>query len=424
VPARSALVGFGLLLGACASSGAVKLALYGDLPALRQEIARAERAGELDRGSVTRLADAVARRELAAAKGESGARRVRQLRACTAALSDALGERADASDEVAAEAVLALLAQRRLESDSLVAAYQDATDGAWRSVAARAATSSRDVDRRRRWFIDPDQRVRRAAFEAAFERPDPGDLQHALEAVRLDPDPLVQSLAARVAGAIGGEESVLGLRDRFERADESSRLGIIDAWAMPKSFRTGGERELRRALERDLDVASVAAARALLDRGQRDAAIVGVIEHGIRQGADAARRLAVSIGPLSEPTIVEALLSTSKDADPSISAISLERVAALPKHRENAFRELRSRARVRGAAGDDARAALSRLGDRSIVKELAADVKSAGPWRRQAAALELFDLGQPALTARALADPDPGVRTNVACGVLSRQPQG
>ena len=173
----------------------MKLALYGDLPALRREIARAERAGELDRGSVTRLANAVARRELAAAKGESGARRVRQLRACTVALSDALGERAQASDEVAAEAVLALLAQRRLESESLVATHQDATDGAWRTVAARAATSGKDVDRRRRWFLDPDQRVRRAAFEAAFERPDAGDLPQALEAVRLDPDPLVQSLS-------------------------------------------------------------------------------------------------------------------------------------------------------------------------------------------------------------------------------------
>ena len=223
---------------------------------------------------------------------------------------------------------------------------------------------------------------------------------------------------------IGGEESVLGLRDRFERADENSRLGIIDAWAMPKSFRTGGERELRRALERDLDLASIAAARALLDHGQSDAAIVGVIEHGIRQGADVGRRLAVAIGPLSEPTIVEALLAATKDADPSVSALSLERVALLPKHRDSAFRELRSRARVRGAAGDAARAALSRLGDRSIVEELAADVQSAGPWRRQAAALELFDLDEPALTARALADPDPGVRTNVACGILSRQPHG
>jgi HEAT repeat protein len=266
--------------------------------------------------------------------------------------------------------------------------------------------------------------VRRAAFEAALERPDAGDLPHALEALRLDPDPLVQSLAARLAGVIGGEDSVLGLRDRFERADENNRLSIVDAWAMPKAYRAGGERELRRTLEGNLELVSVAAARALLGHGQRDAAVLGVLEHGIRQGTDIERRLAIAAAPTTEPSIVEALLAASNDGEPSVAAPALERLAALGKHRSRAFRELRQRARVRGEQGNEARAALSRLGDRSIVPALVKDVQSGGAYRRQASALELFDLGEPGLAARALADADPGVRTSVACGVLARKPRG
>jgi hypothetical protein len=398
----------------------VKVALYGDLPALRSEIERADKAGELDRSAVVKLADALARRELAAAQGESGARRVRQLRGCAAPLSDALGERAEGKDDVAAEAALALLAQRKLAAEPLLEAHARDSNGAWRGVAARAAVRRVDVAQRRRGFEDPDQRVRRAAFEAALEAPDAGDLEPALESLRLDPDPLVQSLAARLAGTLGGEAAVLGLRDRYERADGPTQLGIIDAWAAPASFRAGGERELRRVLDLAQDTNSVAAARALLASAPKDAAVIGVLEHAIRDGGDAERRLAIATAPTGDDSIVKALLDAAKDKQPAIAAAAWERLSPLPKHRSDAFRALRALAQVKGAGGDDARAALARLGDRTVVPGLIADVKTAEPWRRQAAALDLFDLGEAAAAARALADPDPGVRTNVACGVLSR----
>jgi len=413
-----------LVLAACSPSATVKVALHGDLPSLRREIERADAAGELDRGAVVKLADALARRELAAAKGEGGARRVRQLRACAAPLSDALGERAEGKDEVAAEAALALLAQRKLAAEPLLVAHAGDADGAWRGVAARAALRRIDVAQRRRWFEDPDQRVRRAAFEAALEAPDRGDLEAALESLRLDPDPLVQSLAARLAGTLGGEAAVLGLRDRFDRADGPTQLGIIDAWAAPASFRAGGERELRRLLGLARDTSSVSAARALLASAPRDAAVLGVLEQAIRDGSEAERKLAIAAAPTSEEPIVKALLAAAKDEEPAIAAAAWERLSRLPDHRTEAFRGLRSLARAKGAAGDDARAALARLGDRSVVPALKVDVKTGEPWRRQAAALDLFDLGEAAAAARALADPDPGVRTNVACGVLSRDFRG
>lgn len=411
-------------ISACSPSSTVKVALYGDLPALQREIERADRAGELDRSAVVKLADALARRELAAAQGASGARRVRQLRACALPLSDALGERAEGKDEVAAEAALALLAQRKLEAEPLLEAHASDANGAWRGVAARAALRRTDVAQRRRWFEDPDQRVRRAAFEAALEAPDPGDLDAALESLRLDPDPLVQSLAARLVGKLGGEAAVLGLRDRYARADGPTQLGIIDAWAAPAAFRAGGERELRRVLELAQDTSSVAAARALLASAPKDAAVIGVIEHAIRDGGDAERRLAIAAAPTDDESIVKALLGAAKDQEPAIAAAAWERLSPLPRHRNEAFRALRSLAQAKGAAGEDARAVLARLGDRSVVPALIADVKTAEPWRRQAAALDLFDLGEASAAARALADPDPGVRTNVACGVLSRDFRG
>jgi hypothetical protein len=421
---RAVLFGAGLASIACAPSSSVQVALYGDLPALRREIERAGKAGELDARAVEELSHAVARRELSSASGEAGARRVRQLRPCALPLSDALGERAERADEAAAEALLALLVQRKVEGEPLVDEYQHAEDGAFRMVAARAALARKDVLRRRAWFLDPDQRVRRAAFEAALERPYPGDAAPALEALRLDPDPLVQSLAARLVGTIGGDENVLGLRDRFERADPTSRLAIVDAWSLPASFDAGGERELRRVLERAQDTASVAAARALLARGRSDAAVLGVLEQAIRNGSDSDRRLAIAAAPVGDPRLVEALVAASKDADRAIGALAHERLASLPKHRELAFGELRALAKQRTEAGEEARAALARLGDRSVVPELVTDVAKAEPWRRTAAALELYDLGAPAAAARALADPDPGVRTTVACGVLSRKKRG
>lgn len=421
---RAALFGLALFSLGCASNGPVRVALHGDLPALRKEIERAARAGELDEPAVQRLSDAVVRRELASANDESAARRVRQLRACVLPLSDALRARAEGSDEAAAEALLALLVQRQVEAEPLVAKYERAEGGAFRMIAARAAVGKKDVLRRRAWFVDPDQRVRRAAFEAALERPDAADAPVALESVRLDPDPVVQSLAARLVGTIGGADNVLALRDRFERADVTSRLAIVDAWSMPAAFSTGGEHELVRVLERDHETASVAAARALLMRGRSDTAVVSVLENAIKNGSETDRRLAIAAAPPNDARLLEALTLASKDPDRAVGALALERLSAVPERREAAVRDLRVLAKQQGSAGAEARSALARLGDRSVVPALVTDVQKAEPWRRTAAALELFDLGSPDLSARALADPDPGVRTTVACGVLSRRKRG
>src|SRR5690606_65419 len=90
----------------CGPSASVKAALYGDLSTLQREIARAERAGELDRDEVVSLAEAVVAREIASASGPSGVQRVRSVRACAKPVLSGLRSRAERRDAIGAEATL------------------------------------------------------------------------------------------------------------------------------------------------------------------------------------------------------------------------------------------------------------------------------------------------------------------------------
>src|SRR5262245_55312961 len=97
-----------LLLGACATTGAVESALRGDLGALRAKLAEERKQGDLDEGRVTEIAHAVAAREIYSGTGRAGARRIHSLRACSAPLLGDLDARADRMDEGGAEATLVL----------------------------------------------------------------------------------------------------------------------------------------------------------------------------------------------------------------------------------------------------------------------------------------------------------------------------
>ena len=407
-----------LLLG-CAPRGPVRAALHSDLPTLQRAVAQAEREGQLDSATVRELADAVARRELQSAKGQSGVRRVRSLRACARPLLPALRERSGQQDEIGAEAMLVRLAQNDVSASGLFERHRSATSGAWRAVAARAALEPRDVPSRRRWFLDPDERVRRAAFEAALAAPDPTDLDPVLEAFRLDPDPLSRSLAARVAGAIGGERSVLGLQDRFTRADEPGRLAILDAWAMKASLEHGGARELRKVAELRRGVVSVSAAQALLRTGDRDGSLVGLLLMAITHGSEVEQRLAITWIPVADARVLPALKVAAAHANAEVRVLALARLLEVPAEAPGAQRSLRAMLAKREAAAAT-RAALAAAGDKSIIAALRSEVKQGHPFRRPQAALALYQLGDAPGAAWALVDADAGVRTTTACGVLAR----
>ncbi|HET9932410.1 MAG TPA: hypothetical protein VFQ35_17015 [Polyangiaceae bacterium] len=408
-----------LAVGGCAPSGPVRAALYGDLPSLREEIRRAERANKLDRAEVKRLALAVAEREAASANGSSGVRHVRSLSVCGSALLPALRRRSEHTDEVAAQAMRVRIALRDVSTASLVKDYTNAREGAWRAVAARAAVAAEDALQRRAWFTDPDQEVREAALEAAAIAPVLEDREALLEVFRLDPDPICRSRAAHAAGALGGEESVLGLADRFARADSDGQLNIVEAWAMPASYSSGGARELRRLASAGNGLPSIAAVEALLRQNDHDGALAGLLAMAIEHGSEEEQRTALQQAPVADERVRGAVERASRDANPNISVLAWSRLLEVPAHSAAATNALRIIAKKPIPAAAEARFTLASVGDASVVPELVAEAQSGAPWSRGRAAVALFRLGQPARAAATLADPDPGVRIATACGIVA-----
>jgi hypothetical protein len=410
-------------LSACGSPNVIESAFYGDLASLKKEIAAAQQSGALDdRGSVEALARAVARRELRSSKGRSAVDRVRDLRLCAKSVLPELEEKARALDDAGAEATLVLGELGERDLTELTRKYAQASSGAWRAVAARGASSRRDGALRRRFVVDPDERVRRQALSAALALRDPADLPTLLEAARLDPDLLNRSFAARAAGHIGGGPAVLALKDLFPRATEGDQLAIVEAWSFPESFKAGGDAQLLRIAESDVGLARIAAAQALA-RSDGSAAPTGnsVLVRAVKEGALDERRLAIRLVPLSTDGAT-ALLDASRDADKHVAMLADARLLHSSSHRAPARERLRALAKESDSVGREARAALAAVQDSSVTTLLRAELSAQEPARRRYAATALMRLGGYSAAAAALADDDPAVRVGVACALLGGAP--
>jgi hypothetical protein len=410
-----------LLALGCGAPAVVQTALRGDLATLQRQIRDRQAAGDLDRGTVVELARAVAAREVRSSKGDLGVRRVRQVRGCAGALLPVLRERAERLDEAGAEAALVLLETGRLDPGALVARYRDASDGAWRAVAARAAVAPKFAQLRRGYMVDPDERVRRAALAAAVAAPDPDDLDVALETTRLDPDALSRSLAAQTAGAVGGSRVALALRDYWARADEPTRLMFIEAWAMPRTFATGGREALLWVAETAGGLPAVAAAHALAEVGGESASAgVGALLRAMREGTVEERRLALRLAPFADADVRAELWKAAKERDRAVQVMALARLVGAPSERERARPELRKLAAGKDTVAVQARAALAAAGDVAMLGPLEQQLRQGTSHERRVAALSLLELGRYAAAAPALADDDPAVRIEVACSMLAR----
>jgi hypothetical protein len=400
----------------CASSGAVHAALNSDLAALRQSIQSEQRGQKLDRGRARSIAEAVASREVYAGSGAGAVARVRSLRACTSPVVPALEARAERQDDVAAEATLVLLAARRLSPDALASRYDDADSGAWRAVAARASVAPERFAKRRRYYVDPDQRVRRAALEAAVEAPAALDEPALLEAARLDPDAMCRSLATRAVGAIGDEHGVRALLDLWERADEDDRLNIVEALGDRRALKAGGRSELTRIAESEHGVPAVAARGLLLRVDPSTAAtMTNLLARDIAEGSADEQELALQTAPLADP-VLKSLHDAAKDADPTVRIAALERLLEVPAERNQAFADLRALAQ--SDATGAARAALARARDPSVRSELVKGLMAPSSQDRENAGLSLITLGDYAHAATLLADDDANVRVAIACRML------
>jgi len=416
-----------LFAAACGPKPPARTALIGNLAELKRDIASAQQAGKLDRDAVVQLSQAVGERELTSAEGRGGASRVRSLRSCARPLRGAMERRARAEDEVAAELTLILLEMHALERPALLSRYVRAEQGTWRAVAARAAVRSFDTDVRKAYFVDPDQRVRRAAFASALEAHEPAELEALLEAARVDPDPQAQSAAVRAVGSIGSERAVLALKDLWSRADDTLRIAIVDAWSAPASFETGGARELALAAESGSGLAAVSASYALARSSGAEAVAANArLRRNIADGSDDEKRLALSVAPLNAETEI-AIAQAGKEASPELRVVALTRLVGVDARRAEALRGLREIVALKAGSESEQRAraeaisALASAGDTSVHATLLKNVQDKDLSTRARAARGLTNLGDYSNAATALADDDANLRSEIACSVLARE---
>ncbi|HEX5101007.1 MAG TPA: hypothetical protein VFV94_15965 [Polyangiaceae bacterium] len=407
-----------LLVPACATIPTVDAALHHDLSTLRRSIAVEQSHGEIDRSRAGKIARAVAAREVYSGVGPGAAARIRSLRACAPPVIDALEARSARQDEPAAEATLVLLANGRVEPEPLAARYEDADSGAWRAVAARASLAPARYLKRRHYFVDPDQRVRRAALEAALQAPAALDKDALAETARLDPDAQCRSLAARTLGTIGGEAGVRALMDLWEHGDADDRVTLVEALGKRAAFAAGGRAELLHIAESERGIAAIAAAGTLLRvEPESGAQAKALLARAITDGSGDEQTLAVTLAPL-DPSLVQALKKAEPAADPVLRVAILARLLQVPAERTRAFTALRTEAKSQSDAAGAAREALARAGDRSVAPRFV-EALGAKEWQvRQGAGLALVSLGDYSHASTLLADDDANVRVAVACSIL------
>ncbi len=422
----------------CATSSIVDTALHGDLRELKQRIKTGQQTGALERDEVEELALAVMEREVYTAQGPRAAERLRSVRGCAGPLTSILQVKAEQATDAGAEAALILLDQGKLNPDNAIEAHAAAKPAAWRAVAARATSEPEYAHLRHRFIRDPDQRVRRAALAASIEAAAPKDTEILLETARLDPDPLSQSLALRALGAIGGERVSLRVRDLWPRADQATRMSMIEAWAMPNAFQSGGKHELARILESEPGILQIAAAQALLrrlprktkgssaaanlaaraDLDLRGLALAKLIA-AIAEGTQAEQRLALRVTPIGADGATAAIKASAHSENPEVRVIALARLLDIPAERKAAQQALYELSQADNSVALQARAALSEAGDVRVRAKLRKQLSAPNARHRTLAAQGLLRLGSYSEAATALADNEADVRTDVACTMLA-----
>ncbi|XXX74990.1 hypothetical protein WMF30_45785 [Sorangium sp. So ce134] len=416
----------------CASSASMRAAEAGRFDELRRALHDELRRGALDSDDARAIARAVAEGEIARATPPSGVDLLREIRTCARPLEDALAERAAGSDAVATAAAMILLEAGLTEPERAKRYANDAAAGrspgknvALRALEARALVGAEDGPVRRARMLDGDQEVRVAALRAAITAADPSDRGALLEAARLDPFPLARTLAIRAAGALGGREVALALRDIWTLSDEPGREAIAEAWAAPRAIDAGGRAQLVWAISTQRGAPAIAAARALVRAGGDGAGeAVSVLVGAIRTSQSRDRVYAILSAPLEDSDVRAALLEAKDDPDDAVAfAVHARYVDAPPRavaarERAAAIAWLTKLASGTSTRAVLARGVLARAGVRSVVPLLERDLQSREIPVREAAGVGLVELGEIPRAALVLADAEPRVRISVACAIL------
>ncbi|MBI5533209.1 MAG: HEAT repeat domain-containing protein [Deltaproteobacteria bacterium] len=405
-------------LAACAGPSALRPARSGDVAALRAALDADLRAGRLTRSAVGDIAEALASHELQSAKGNDALQRVQQVRSCARHLQDGLVERTKGTDLAAPEAALILEQSHLTDFDKWRARSAD-PDPMWRAVGVRTLTDPESANQRRAAMLDPDENVRLAAVRAAEDARDAGDGAQLIDVARLDPNALVRVTAVRALGQLGSPEMVLRLKDMMTNGSDAVRQSIVVAWSWPGMLEAGGQRELILIAETGKDEAAVLAGGILLRLGAetRGTGISTLLKH-IDGSAARARVLAISLAPIDDPAVRQAVSKLSTTPDPEVKLAALTSLARDPAERAKALDGIGSLAASSLPVAAKAKATMARLGDARVTALLLKDGESKVAETRVDAARGLIELGDIARAAMFLADADAGVRTRTACQIL------
>lgn len=433
----------------------------GNVDDFRKNVEARVAEGEVDVGEAQDIARRFMSRQIETARGPSGRGHLDTISStgteCVAAFDGPLARRAEHQDELAARAAMIRLDAGLIEPMSY-AHLLTSSEPHWRAVAARSlgvpspTPHRRGVDDpgdlvraatwRHKLMLDPSTDVRVAVLKASYDAVDPSDVPHALEAARLDPDPEVRRTAIQAIGKIGTREGVIGLMDLWTRADEEERLAIVGAWAATaRGHKELGEQvgctpsetrpdcvawhKLQRISELGEGMPSLVASLELIhdvapnSAGTPEGNAAAVVERMIDDASTRIRVEAIESAPLSWPYLAEAIVAASKGDDARVAVAALARVTELSdKERPDALAALRTHAKERGLAGEEARTALASLGDSQVVPLLSTDASAKSANQRAGAAQGYARLGAMGPALQLLADRDASVRARAACAIL------
>jgi HEAT repeat protein len=266
-------------------------------------------------------------------------------------------------------------------------------------------------------------------MRAAVDASDAADTDALIEAARLDPNPLARTLAIRALGAIGGERVVFALKDIWALADEPRRQVITTAWAAPRAIEAGGRRELLLAAETQKGALGVAAAIAIVRAGGAGSATaLGVLARSIEAGTTRDRIFAINVSPLTAQPIREAVIKAQADSDEAVALAAMARRievtgtgGAKPgtPERSALITKLLKLAANDSALGARVRASLARARVPEVIPLLERHASSKSVDARTTAGLSLAAMGELPRAVGLVADPEPRVRTTVACAILN-----
>lgn len=422
---RFSLILLALVVSACgARSGAIRAARHHNQSELRAELLKARAEGRLNRSLSEDVARALLEGELERSRGRPGAEFVGSLDACSRELRGALDDRTRFHDEAGGAALLLLVEdgaeERRARS------YESDEVALYRVAFARALSRPEDASLRIELYADPDERVRRAALDAAFGSVTQGELFALAETARLDPDPLCQSKALRLLGTVEGPESLSILLDRYASSTEREQLSVLEGIFGQASASKRAQDELFSIATSASGLVRLSAALLLLRvaetsplESERRQTLHNIVTEFARSGAASEQVLALRSLPRGEPETRKLLLTATESTHEDVRLLALERLLSDQSEGRAAEKKLLTLAQSDSPVGRDARDLLGHRGHEQILPFVLRDATHRSAEVRLRAARTLLALDRWDHASLLLADRDPSVQRELACRVLA-----